>query len=361
MTNNMTTSVTHELKSNFVKVDEIARILSLALEAEKNVLLWGPGGHGKSEMVATALSAVATEDEVFVQSFGEGMDEATLWGGLDFAALEEEKVLRYFPENSFLESRYAVFEEIFDAPAQVLLALKDCLTAKKLRKGNQVHAMRTKVIVACTNKDPREIADLGPAAAALIERFPLQLKVEWGSYKGGDYLELFQKVAPKKGWPNDSYESLGILAEVFGQVAEKGEVISPRTACHALDVVSGAARLRGSDQIEQRDLLDLKFLPGLEEYASSLEEELEAAYERAQAEKKLTEAEERLGELLEEFEGAETPIKLLQSAKRLTEFSSEVGSLKATDQNTQRRDALRDKASSAACQAQQKALESTRV
>jgi MoxR-like ATPase len=119
------------LSERFVRSEEIARILALAVESGKNILLWGPGGHGKSEMVTAALSVVTNEDNVFVQSFGEGMDEATLWGGLDFRALEEEKVLRYFPENSFLAKDIAVFEELFDAPATVLLALKDTLTARK--------------------------------------------------------------------------------------------------------------------------------------------------------------------------------------------------------------------------------------
>ena len=68
------------LAVDFIQHQKIARILALAVESGKNVLLWGPGGHGKSEMVETALAQVASADNIFVQSFGEGMDEATLWG-----------------------------------------------------------------------------------------------------------------------------------------------------------------------------------------------------------------------------------------------------------------------------------------
>ena len=109
------------LASEFIYSDDIARAVALAVGSGKNLLLWGPAGHGKSEMVMRALSVVADDSEIFVQSFGEGMDEATLWGGLDFAALEREKELRYFPQNSFLAKEVAVFEELFDAPASVLL------------------------------------------------------------------------------------------------------------------------------------------------------------------------------------------------------------------------------------------------
>ena len=312
-------------------------------------------------MVEAALSVVATEKEVFVQSFGEGMDEATLWGGLDFKKLEEEKVLEYHPENSFLQKPYAVFEEMFDAPASVLLALKDTLTSKKLRKGSQVHAMKTKIIIALTNKDPEEISDLGPAAAALVERFPLRLKVEWDSYGSQDYLELFQKVGPKLSGA-DLNGTQRVLAEVMAKAGEENEVVSPRTAVHALGVVKAAADLRESGMVEKEDLLDLCFLPGMEAFAENLRKELDAAYERAAAEERIRTAEHELRELLEQLNQAgNSPIKLLQVAKRLQVFQDSVAKLKVTDALTERRKRLRDSASEKGSEAQRRAFENTRV
>ena len=357
---NLYNEISAALSDDFVKSADIARIISLAVEAKKNVLLWGPGGHGKSEMVTKALSCIATEDDMFVQSFGEGMDEATLWGGLDFRALDQEKVLRYFPENSFLAKPYAVFEEIFDSPAQVLLALKDTLTAKKMRKGAQVYAMKTKVIIACTNKDPDEISDLGPAAAALIERFPLQLKVEWPSYEVSDYAELFAKVGPRLPGP-DLNGTAAILAEVFAKVAQENQPISPRTAVHALGLVKAAASLRGAEKVEKEDLLDLTFLPGMEEFAANLRSELDAAYERSAAEARIREAESKLQALAYELDEATTPIKALQVAKRLLSFQDEVSKLKVTDALTERRKNLRNRAGELVTRAQQCALDNTRI
>lgn len=356
---NLYTEISSALSADFVKSAEMARIIALAIEAGKNVLLWGPGGHGKSEMVTKALSCVANDD-VFVQSFGEGMDEATLWGGLDFRALDTEKVLRYYPENSFLAKEYAVFEEIFDAPAQVLLALKDTLTAKRLRKGSQSFRMETKVIIAITNKDPDEVAELGPAAQALIERFPLQLKVEWPSYEAADYAELFSKVGPKLPGP-DLNGTSAILAEVFAKVAESDQPISPRTAVHALGLVKAAATLRGAEKVEKEDLLDLTFLPGMEEFATNLRAELDAAYERSAAEERIRQAESRLQALAYELDDAATPIKALQVAKRLLSFQDEISSLKVTDTLTERRKNLRNRAGELVTRAQQCALDFTRA
>lgn len=357
----MYSKILSALESQFVNCDEIARVLALAIQSGKNVLLWGPGGHGKSEMVGQALSAVAVESEIFVQSFGEGMDEATLWGGLDFAALENEKQLRYFPEQSFLAKSYAVFEEIFDAPASVLLALKDTLTAKNLRKGSQTFAMATKVVVAITNKDPGEISELGPAAHALIERFPLQLKVEWSSYGSADYLKLFRKVGPHLGGAGLNGTE-GVLAELFAKASAGGEVVSPRTAIHGLGVVKAAAALRSGGLVEKEDLADLRFVPGLEVLAENIRQELDAAFERAAAEGLLAAAERKLQGLLVEIgEAGTSPIKLLQVARRLTTLGDETAALKITDGLSGRRKALREAVDAKVVAAQAAAFANTRA
>ena len=38
------------LEQRFIKYRDIARILTLAIRGNQNVILWGPGGHGKSEI-----------------------------------------------------------------------------------------------------------------------------------------------------------------------------------------------------------------------------------------------------------------------------------------------------------------------
>ncbi len=360
---NLYEKIRQALADKYIKSEDVARILALGLESGKNVLLWGPGGHGKSEMVAAALAAVAKEEEIFVQSFGEGLDEATLWGGLNFRKLEEDKILEYFPENSFLARSYAVFEEMFDAPATVLLALKDTLTARKLRKGAQVFPMATKVVIGITNRDPEEIADLGPAAAALVERFPLQLKVNWPAYKSADYLDLFKKVAPRLPGA-DLNGTMGVLAELVAKAGDGNgsRPISPRSAVYALGVVKAAAALRGDGLVHKEDLVDLKFIDGLERLAENIRQELDAAYERAAAEGRIREAETKLRSLISEFSAAGgSPIKLLQAARRFLNLQDEVANLKVTDGLTERRKQLREAVATKAAECQRLALENTRA
>jgi hypothetical protein len=244
-------------------MEEIARVLALAFAGKKNLIVFGPAGHGKSEMVQAVISGLGIAEETFFQFFGEGMDESRLFGGLNFRKLEEEKVLEYYPEKSFLNYRVAVFEELFDAPASVLLALKDVLTARELRNGAQRFRMKTQLIICLTNKEPGEISELGPAAHALVERFPLQLNLKWKDYSAKSYLSMFEKVAQRIGGPIlNGFK--GILAEIVAKATAEGQFISPRTAMHAYQVCQAAAVLRGGEHVETQDLTDLRFIDGLE-------------------------------------------------------------------------------------------------
>lgn len=348
------------LEASFVFTDEVARVLALAFSAKKNLIIFGPAGHGKSEMIKSVVDGLSLQGETFYQFFGEGMDEARLFGGLNFAKLEADKVLEYFPERSFLNSRVAVFEELFDAPASVLLALKDVLTAKELRNGAQRFQMKTEVIICLTNKEPSEVSELGAAAHALIERFPLQLNLKWKDYSSKSYLSMFEKVAARLGGPvMNGFKA--VLAEILSKASAEGNFVSPRTAVHAFQVCQASASMRGSDHVEKQDLTDLRFLPGLEGLAQSIEQDLQRAMERAEAEQNMKKIEERLHPLLSDLNGQNSPIKYLQVARHLQVLQDEAAALKVSDDLSERRKNLRDRIASAIPSAQAKALEATRV
>ncbi len=258
------------LEERFVYCDEIADLISAAFYEPCNLLLWGPGGHGKSDMVLTAMRAIGLrDDEVFIQSFGEGMSEDRLWGGPDMASLDT--CLRYDTSRSFLSPRYkaVIFEEIFDAPAQSLLPLKDVLTRRIFMNGPDRVPMTAKVVIACTNKDPREFGDGNDAVQALMERFLLQKEVRWPSYEEKNYAELFGKVRPSA--TKGGRELHGRLASVIASLNEtKTFVMSPRMALQALEVVSNCARERGDDRIVAEAFQSIRFVQGMQSYTADL-------------------------------------------------------------------------------------------
>jgi MoxR-like ATPase len=262
--------VQEALREKFVYCDEIADLISAAFYEPCNLLLWGPGGHGKSDMVLTALKSLGlSDDEIFIQSFGEGMSEDRLWGGPDMASLDT--CLRYDTSRSFLAPHYkaVIFEEIFDAPAQSLLPLKDVLTRRVFMNGPERVAMKAKVVIACTNKDPREFGDGNDAVQALMERFLLQKEVRWPVYEEKNYAELFEKVRP--GATKGGREFQQRLAKVIASLNEtKSFVMSPRMALQSLEVVSNCARIRGDDKITADAFQSIRFVQGMQSYTADL-------------------------------------------------------------------------------------------
>lgn len=263
-------SIKSALAQKFVFSDEVADLISAAFYEPCNLLLWGPGGHGKSEMVLEAMRAIGlSDDEVFVQSFGEGMSEDRLWGGPDMRSLDE--CLRYDTDRSFLGKQYkaVIFEEIFDAPAQALLPLKDVLTRRVFMNGPDRVAMNAKVVIACTNKDPREFADDNDAAAALLERFLLQKEVRWPSYDAESYQSLFDTIRPQSSAGGRQVHR--VMAEVIAGLNEpKSFLMSPRMAIESLRIVLSTAQMRPSHLVTPEVFQQIRFVQGMQSYTAEL-------------------------------------------------------------------------------------------
>ncbi|MEM0354404.1 MAG: AAA family ATPase [Thermoplasmata archaeon] len=215
-----------------------ADALEAAWKAGENIILFGRGGYGKSEAALLFYEYLKHTNQisspVFVQSFGLGMTEERLFGGMNIKLFQQEGRVEYLLENSFANYEFVVFEEFFDAPAQVLLILKDCLTSKTVRNGSQIFPIKTKFIVACTNRSYEEVVQ-DNSTAALLERFIFQVEVKWNSYTTEDYFCLFNKTCPSA-----SHLIKVAIAQYCAEVAKSHThpPISPRTAVKALKAVT---------------------------------------------------------------------------------------------------------------------------
>ena len=316
--------IKNHLDARFIETEQIARILSLAIEGQKNCLLWGDAGHGKSQMVESAINGLGRSDDCFIQSFGEGMDEARLFGGLDFGKFKNDDVIEYNVARSFLNHQIAVFEEIFDAPALVLLCLKDTLTARELRNGAQRYPMKTESIIALTNRSPAEISELGAASHALIERFPLQLEVKWETYTSTIFKRLFAKVKPEA--PEFMRET---LADMCADIHDRGGFISPRSAIHALETLMIAAN--GTDTADKSYFKALAFVPGFERSIEGLTEELERRETERQSTIAIHAIAEKAGKLGNQLSTAHDPLECLSLHKQISSLNKELANLKVAD------------------------------
>lgn len=212
-------------KDKFVYMDDCFEILETAFDTGDNVILYGAGGHAKSDISLSFLQDKGFSP--FIQTMGTGMTTDRLFGGMDIPTFQTTGKLEYLIQNSFMNHEYVIFEELFDAPDYILEQLKDILSSRIFRNGNQSFEIKTKLIICCTNKTREEFSK-NSSLKALMERFPLELKVAWKDYNRTTYENLLKL---KLGFSDP------MLTYILEEFAKSGNTISPRIAVKAANIL----------------------------------------------------------------------------------------------------------------------------
>lgn len=257
--NPMQQDVLKEIEKKYVYSEKFVDIMFKGSQLEKNVLLFGRGGHAKSEMSLDILKLLkdngTVTEEPFIMTCGDGLTEETLFGGINIKKFKDTGELEYLFKNSFLEHEVVIFEEIFDAPPQVLLALKDIMTSGWARKGNQKHKCKTKIFIGLTNRSKQDFAE-DDSLEALMQRFPLTLKVEWDSYEKKDWRHLFNTVFGEEYYKDNKFK-LEELSEILTENNRaKTTFVSPRTAVHAATLYCNGGSLEYISDIDKTVLAE---------------------------------------------------------------------------------------------------------
>lgn len=339
-TPNLKEKINNILAEKFVFSEPIADILASAIYSKQNVILYGPGGHGKSEMVEAALEGLGLWDRkdpvnsaTLVQSFGEGLTEDALWGGIDFRKLNSptDPEMWFNVENSFLRYPVAVFEELFDAPAFCLLPLKHTIQAGFLAKNGRSYPMETELIIACTNRNPDEIAEMGETYRALLERFVLRQEVVWSTYTANNYYTLLTKHPKARVAMSD--QNRMALSNLLEECFNNGDFISPRTAMKCVEIIYGAARARGSQIIEPADFLSLSNVAGFSQVANKFRATIDRHMAEASAKEILLDKKKELSECLDAINGGgiSKVVEWCMMARRLEVIKGHIGTISVPD------------------------------
>lgn len=326
------------LDKKFVNYTEVAHILALSIFTRQNAVLFGPAGHGKSEMVEAVLEGLGLWDRTnpntatLIQSFGEGLSEDQLWGGLDFSKLNHpsEAKMEYNVENSFLNYEVAVFEELFDAPPFTLLPLKHTLQAGFLAKNGKNFPMNTQIIIACTNKDPKEIEEMGETYRALLERFPLRLYVTWDKYDATAFSRMLRK-HPAASKRMDE-KTLILFSNLLEECRTKGDIISPRTAMKACTVLCNVPP--SGQKVTYDHFGVLRHVSGFERAGSRILDEINQRAAEAEATlqlQKLYNEYEAFKTKINEYNSRSGAIKWLQAAKEAEQFETKFNKVKCPE------------------------------
>lgn len=219
-------------------MEPAAKGLAYAWNSEQNMLLYGRGGYGKSE-VATMFGEYLKEKgeintPVFAMSFSLGTSEDLLYGGVDIKRYKDESELVYNLKRSFIQHEYVIFEEMLDANLETLGVLKDILVSGKVRMGSEDewHPIKTKMIVACTNKTREEVS-LDWTTAAILDRFQMECLVEWSTHTYDDYLSALKLSLLGK---TNTYAAQFVskCAELYGVNNKDQEPVNPRATYFAM-------------------------------------------------------------------------------------------------------------------------------
>lgn len=221
-------TIKQQLEKKYVYSGKNIDALETAFTLNKNIVLWGPPGEAKSSLSVDFLNLKGITDP-YIMSLGIGSKTEDLFGPIDIKEFTDNKKVIYNVEESFMNHEYVIFEEAFDAPAELLSQLKDILSSGWFRKGNQKFKIKTKLVIVCTNVDRKHYSK-NPSIKALMERFPLEKKFEWEKYNAITYGNLITTRYGKE-FANP------LLLTILEEFAKKDNKISPRIALEAAELL----------------------------------------------------------------------------------------------------------------------------
>lgn len=227
-------TIKKEVGKVFYDMDDVVEALYYALTSGLNIVLYGPGGFGKSEVVKEFLRVVGIHSSTIIGF--EDMEVDGLLGVVDIKKLTEESIYEIKFENSvFRNPGVLILEEFLDARPSTAAALKDILSEGGYRRGDSFVESLISSVIICTNTSPDDMATSNSTSAFYKERFPIVINVTWKSFDYDTYISYLHHIHPDRIPEEEVY--FQVLAELCARTSAGGNIVSPRIAKHALNLV----------------------------------------------------------------------------------------------------------------------------
>jgi MoxR-like ATPase len=181
----------------FVDKQDIIDLMVVAAVAQEPLLLVGPPGTAKSDLVLKFKDALGLgEADYFEYMLTRFTEPSEVLGPIDVELLRKGRYVRR-EQGKLPTARVVFLDEIFKSNSAILNALLTVINERKFYQDGVATPVRLKVLFAATNEVP-EIADL----AALKDRFCL--KVACRSVQQDHFVELIDA-----GLPMQTHRDLG--------------------------------------------------------------------------------------------------------------------------------------------------------
>ncbi len=188
--------VANELKSKFVAKDELVELLVTCAIAQEHLLIVGPPGTAKSELIkrfallCSSNGADADQERLgyFEYLLTRFTEPNEIFGAINIAAFKNTGDARRDTRGMLPRAEIAFLDEVFKANSAILNALLTILNERLFYNGGKPEPVPNLCAVGATNTVPDE-----PGLAALYDRFLLRVWTD--NVEESLFNELFQK-----GW-----------------------------------------------------------------------------------------------------------------------------------------------------------------
>src|SRR5438128_4098444 len=180
----------------FVQKQDLIDLMVVAAIAQEPLLLVGPPGTAKSDLVLKFKDALGLgEDDYFEYMLTRFTEPSEIIGPIDISQLREGRYIRR-EQGKLPTARLAFLDEIFKSNSAILNILLTIINEKKFYQDGVPQPVRLRVLFAATNEVPEQTE-----LAALKDRFVL--KIESRSVQDEFFTELVDI-----GLQSESYRGL---------------------------------------------------------------------------------------------------------------------------------------------------------
>lgn len=250
------------LNGLFVERDSEIKGILLSVLAKTHILLLGPPGTAKSQLVIT-WSNLITGARYFQWLLTKYTTPEEIFGPFSLAALEKDLYLRK-TEHKAPEAHFIFFDEIWKANSGVLNANLTLINERLFYNGTEAKKVPLLTLVGASNELPEEDDNLD----AMLDRFTLKyhvkpiveeqnfmtmLKSEMGEVKPILTLEDITRLQLQTKQIEFPTEMLELYTTLRRDFATNGHLSSDRTYKNTMDILRAEALFRGSDVVEEDD------------------------------------------------------------------------------------------------------------
>jgi MoxR-like ATPase len=191
----------------FVNKQEIIDLMCIAAIAQEPLLLIGPPGTAKSDLVVKFKDALGVgEGDYFEYMLTRFTEPSEIIGAIDIKELREGKYIRR-KEGKLPTAKFVFLDEIFKSNSAILNILLTIINEKKFYQEGRPEPVPLRVLFAATNEIPEQ-----GELAALKDRFAL--KVQSRSVQDEFFTELIDA-----GLEGEAYKGLNQKPWVEGHAS----------------------------------------------------------------------------------------------------------------------------------------------